>query len=123
MVEAGGAGTVPWVATNSQEDWQRLQNTRQSTMLVLQNFQPGGPEKNTGADDSRHALQENRGLADFRHRDDGDILCHPVLVLHYLAVFDTAIAEIVAERNRQKTEVVSDLGNWKIGNLRHGSAR
>ena len=47
----------------------------------FENFQLGGPEKLTGADDPRHALQENGGLADFWYLYDGDILCHPMLVL------------------------------------------
>ena len=28
----------------------------------------------------RHALQENGGLADLWYMDDGDIVCHPILV-------------------------------------------
>ena len=47
-------------------------------------FQLGGPEKLAGADDSRHVLQTNGGLADFWYMDDGDILCHPIFVPTYL---------------------------------------
>ena len=78
----------------------------------VQNFQLGGPEKLIGADDPRHAMQENGGLADFWYFDNGDILCHPILVLPCLQSFDTANAQMLAERNTQKTEViyyVSDL--------------
>ena len=39
-------------------------------MHVLENFHLGCPEKQTGADDRRHALQEKRGLADFLDLDD-----------------------------------------------------
>ena len=55
-----------------------------------------------------HSLpcQEKGGLADFWYLDDGEILCHPVLVLPCLQAFDdTADAKIGAESNRQKTEV------------------
>ena len=38
--------------------------------------------------------------------DDGDILCHPMLVLPYLQAFDTANVKIGADRNPQKTEVI-----------------
>ena len=53
--------------------------------------------------------------------DDGDIMCHPILVPSYLQEFDDANAKIGAERNPQKTEViycVDDLGaappEWRI---------
>ena len=45
--------------------------------------------------------------------DDGDILCHPILVPSYLQEFDVANAKVGAERNPQKTEVIDctdDLG-------------
>ena len=62
------AGNVPWVRAHSDEDVRRLQGKHRS------------PEKLTGADDPRHTLQENGGLADFWCLDDGDILCHPAPV-------------------------------------------
>jgi len=37
--------------------------------------------------------------------DDGDILCHPTLVMPYFEAFDAANVAIGATRNRQKTEV------------------
>ena len=60
---------------------------------LLQN----GPEKLIGADDPRHALQENGP---------------------YLEAVDTASAKTGAERNQQKTDVicVSDLDNTPPGN-------
>ena len=45
-------------------------------MQQIQDFKLGGSEKQIGADDLRHALQENGGLADLWYIDDGDILCH-----------------------------------------------
>ena len=39
------AGIVPCFGANSNEDMHRLQDEYQSNMLLLQHFQPGGPEK------------------------------------------------------------------------------
>ena len=71
-------------------DMQRLQ--------ADSNFQLGGPEKITGADDPRHALQKNGGLAHPWYMDDGDIMCHPVLVPSYL--------KVASERDPPKKEVI-----------------
>ena len=71
------------------------------------NFQHGGPEKLTGAHNPRHALQKNGGLADLCYLDDGDILCHPILVPSFLREFDFANARVGAERNPLKTEVTN----------------
>ena len=38
--------------------------------------------------------------------DDGDILCHPILVSSYLHAFDDANDKVGAERTPQKTEVI-----------------
>ena len=38
--------------------------------------------------------------------DDGDILCHPILVPSYPQEFDIADAKIEAKRNPQRTEVI-----------------
>ena len=64
------------------------------------------PETHTGAHDPQHALQKNGGLADQRHMDDGDIMCHPILVLPFLQDIDVANARVGAERNPLNTEVV-----------------
>ena len=57
--------------------------------------------------------------------DDGDILCHPILVPSYLQQFDDANDKIAAERNPQKAEViyyVADLAaappEWKVDEVR-----
>ena len=76
-------------------------------MQRIQNFQLGGPEKPIGADAPRHAPQENGGRADQRYLDDGDFFCHPLLVLPYQRAFDTAEAQIGAERNPQRTKVIN----------------
>ena len=58
----------------------------------------------------------------WRLKHEGDTLCHPILVPSYLQEFDVAKANVGAERNPQKTEViyyVNDLGaaspEWRIG--------
>ena len=57
--------------------------------------------------------------------DDGDILCHPILVPSYLQEFDDANDKIGAERNPLKTDViyhVADLAaappEWKVDEVR-----
>ena len=57
--------------------------------------------------------------------DDGDILCHPILVPSYLRDFDDANDKVGAERNPQKTEVIyyaadldAALSEWKIDDVR-----
>ena len=73
----------------------------------------------------RHALQKNGGLANQWYMDDGDIMCHPILVLPFLQHFHVANAKVGAQRNPLKTEVihyVNDLDaaplEWKIGDVR-----
>ena len=53
---------------------QGLQAEHADKMQPISHVQLGGPEKLTGA-------EENGGLADVWHIDDGDILCHPILVV------------------------------------------
>ena len=43
--------------------------------------------------------------------DDGDILCHPILVATYLQEFDVANAKVGAERNPQTTEVIYHMND------------
>ena len=59
---------------------------RQITRSDYRNWQTSlrSPEKLTVPHDLRHALQKNGGLADLRHMDDGDIMCHPIRVLPFL---------------------------------------
>ena len=59
-------GIVPSVGASVNEDVQIRQDDYQNNMLLLQNLQPGGPEKKlSGTGDPRHALQECGILADF----------------------------------------------------------
>ena len=39
--------------------------------------------------------------------DDGDILCHPILVPFYLQEFDVANAKVGAERKPTQKEVIT----------------
>ena len=81
---------------------------RQSTQLECRNqpSQLGSPEKLAGAHDPQHALHENGGLADLWYVDEGDIMCHPILVPSCLQEFDVASAMVGAERNPRKTDVI-----------------
>ena len=102
---------------------QRLQADHAAKLQESANFQLGGPEKLSGAHDPQHALQKNGGLADQWYMDDGDIMCHPILVLPFLQDFDVANAR-VAERDPLKTVIcnVNDLDaappEWRIGDVR-----
>ena len=103
---------------------QRLQAEHTAKLQIISNFQLGGPENLTGADDPRHDLQENEGLADLWYTDGGDIHCHPILVPSCLQELDDANEKVGAERNPQKTEViyVADLDagplEWKTDVVR-----
>ena len=93
------AGTVPWIGTNSREEWQRLTHKKcQSTMALLQNVQPGGPAKLTEADDSLNILQENGWFADFWYLDDGDILC---ATLRWFSPDDWLWTRLTCDRSRK----------------------
>ena len=83
-------------------------------MYEAANFQLGGPEKLTRADDSQHALQKNGGPADLWYMDDGDTMCHPILVPSYLHEFD---AKVGAERKRQKTKVIYYVNDLDVAPL------
>ena len=56
---------------------QRLEPDHAARLQESANFQLGGPEKLTGAHDPQHAL------ADQWYMDDGDIMCHLILVLPF----------------------------------------
>ena len=72
------ACTLPWVGVVDPLEEQRLQAGHASKMQKVQHSLLGGPAKHIGADDPRHAQQENGGLADQWYVYDGDILCHPI---------------------------------------------
>ena len=63
------------------------------------------PAWRPGADDPQRALQKNVGLADLWYVDDGDIMCHPILVPSFLQEFDVGNAKVGAARKPQKAEV------------------
>ena len=111
---------------NDPAEEQRLQADHAARLQESANFQLGGPEKLTGAHDPQHALQKSGGLADQWYMDDGDIMCHPILVLPFLQDIDVQ-RQVGAERNPLKTEVmyyVNDLDaalpEWRIGDVRSG---
>ena len=93
-------------------DWRgRFQADHATRVQESGNFQLGGPEKLTRVDAPRHSLQENEGLADLLYMDDGDILCHSILVPSFMQEFDVAHAKVGAERKPQKTVIynVNDM--------------
>ena len=63
-------------------------------------------------------LQKNGGLADQWYMDDGDIMCHPILVLPFLQDFDVANARVGAERNPLKTEVIHYVNDMECSTAR-----
>ena len=115
------AGSLPWIGVDDPSEPQRLQADYAARVHETANFQLGGREKLTRADDPQHALQKNGGLADLWYMDDGDIMCHPILVPSYLQEFDDANAKVGAERSPQKTEVIHHVNDldaapleWRI---------
>ena len=85
------ARTLPGIGIDDPVEKRRLQAEHEDKMQKIQSFfQLGGPEKNIGAYDPRHALQESGGLADQWYVDGGDNLYHPKLVRSYLHEFDAA---------------------------------
>ena len=84
----------PWIGVDGPSDADFLQADHAGRQQETANFQLGGPEKLFGADDPRHVLQTNGGLADIWYMDDGDILCHPLLVPTYSLEFDVANAKV-----------------------------
>ena len=91
--EALPHGTLPWIGVNDSAEERRLQADHAARLQESSNFQLRGPEKLlTGAHDPRHALQKSGGLADQWYMYDGDITCHPKLLLAFLQDFDVADA-------------------------------
>ena len=82
-------GSLPHGVDDPSEE-QRLQAVHATRVEETDNFQLGGPKKLTGADDPQHASQKNGGLADLWYMDDGDIMCHPILVPSLLQDFGVA---------------------------------
>ena len=74
------SGSLPWIGVDDPSDVPRLQAEHAVRVQETANFQLGGPEKLTGANDPRHVVQKNGGMADLWYMDDGDILRHPILV-------------------------------------------
>ena len=105
---------LPWNGVDDPSEMQRLHAEHTAKMHRIHNFLLGGPQNLTGADDPRRTLQEHGGLADFWFVDDGDILCHPILVPSYIHVFDAANEKVGAERNPQKTEVIRKIDEVRL---------
>ena len=92
------AGRLPRIGVDDPSEEQRLQADHAAKLQV--NIQLGGLERLTGAHAPQHALQKNGGLADQWCMDDGDIMCHPILVPSFQEEIDVANAnaKVGAER-------------------------
>ena len=58
---------APWIGADDPAEKQRIQAEHNSKMQQIQDFPLGVSEKQKGADDPRHALQKNGGLANVWH--------------------------------------------------------
>ena len=63
--DGGGrnARSFPWIGVDDPSEEQRLQADHATRVQESANFQFGGPEKLTSADDPQHALQKSGGVA------------------------------------------------------------
>ena len=52
--------------------------------------------------------QKNGGVADLCYVDDGDILCHPILMPTFLQEFDVANAKVGAEPTENRSHPQSE---------------
>ena len=103
------AGILPWIGVNDSAEEQRLQADHAVRLQESAYFQLGGPAKLASAHDPRHALHKNGWLADQWCVDDGDIMCHPILVLPF-----RPNARVGAERNPLKTEVIHYMNDLDV---------
>ena len=90
-----------WIGVDDPSESQRLQADHEVRLQETANFHFCGPEIFTRSRRPAVRAAKNGGLADVRYMDDGDILCHPVLVPSHLQEFDVANAKVGAERNPQ----------------------
>jgi hypothetical protein len=95
-------GALPWIARDRDaacDDFDRRS-------IRVRSFQTDPEDDHEVRLDPRHEVQVGGGMVEYWYLDDGDILCHPLLVLPFLDAFDEANAKIGAERNILKTEVL-----------------
>ena len=87
MVEAETRGSI--AAWQAAAPFLGSQADHAARSRASANFQLGGPEKLTH--DPQHArVAEKRRLGGSRYMDDGDMMCHPILVMPFLQDFDVA---------------------------------
>ena len=98
-------GHLPWASDSlpevnaAREDF----DNRQEATRV---FQERRASSTDDCVDPRLQVQQGGGLADFWYLDDGDVLCCPLLVNHFLVAFDQANPQAGAKRSKPKTEVI-----------------
>ena len=142
-VDAGVARCMKGLQPNPRDLWLWVRKVNQTSPLYHQTRR--GPENSCNNNSGRskmstfttdlgalqqwHTIQASHRFCStestWQTLDDGDILCHPLLVPPYLQVFDTASAKIGAERNPQKSEVIHHVQNldaalfeWRISDVR-----
>ena len=106
------ACTLPRIGVNDPADEQRLQADHAARLQESANFQLGGLERLTGV--TTRGIRCRKAEAwrvNEWYMDDGDIVCHPILVLLFLLDLDVANARVGAERNPLKTEVIYNVND------------
>ena len=69
------SGSLPRIGVDDPSDVQRLQAERAVRLQETANVQLGGPEQLTGANEPRHELQRNGGLADLSYHGSMVTFC------------------------------------------------
>ena len=106
-------GELPWIGAASGEQLQAAQydfDQRRIRHRAWTETTPSGRRSDSGdkaiIPDPAHEIQAFGGIADFWYLDDGDIICHPELVLAILQSHDNADAAAGGSRNLSKSEVL-----------------
>ena len=94
------SGSLPWMGFDDPSEMQRLHVARAVRLQEENSLEPTT---------QCTRCKKNGGLADLWYMDDGDIMCHPVLVPSYFHEFDDANTTVGAERTPQKTEVIYNV--------------
>ena len=107
-VDAKWYGMIEWSAVRNPASFLDFKLNNMARYSEFKTFSPDMPSRKTEW-----------------YTEDGDIQCHPILVLSYLQAFDTANVKIGAERSPQNTEImhkVPDLDaaplEWTIKEVR-----
>ena len=78
MCIAAQAGSFPWIGASDDAELQQLRADHATRLQA--DFQLGGRKSAQGPTTRGMHRRKNGGLADLWYMDDGDIMCHPILV-------------------------------------------